>query len=84
MAELSPTSVPHREPKALTVRSVVASVVVIAVSVWWDEWMSYDMSGSNISRSHFPLAFLLPYLLLCTLNLLYSRIYPSRALEKPE
>jgi hypothetical protein len=84
MAELSPVSIPSQKPRTLTARSVIASIVIIAASVWWDEWMSYDMSGSNISRSHFPLAFLLPYLLLCTLNLLVGRVRPSLALEKPE
>jgi hypothetical protein len=85
MAELDPyTSQKPVEIPAVTARSVIASVTVIAVSVVWDEWMSYYMSGSNISRSHFPLAFFLPYLVLCLLNLFADRLLPFRALTKPE
>lgn len=77
--DLTPSAV-----RVVTVRSVIAAVLIICVSVWWDEWMSYYMSGSNISRSHFPLAFLLPYLLLCTANLIGQRLYPSLALSRNE
>lgn len=78
-------SVPQRDAvRAVTGRGVAAAILVILASVWWDEWMSYYMSGSNISRSHFPLAFLLPYLLLCTLNLVARRVWPARALTRPE
>ena len=70
--------------RAITARSLTVSLLIILISVLWDEWMSYYMSGSNISRSHFPLAFLLPYLLLCCLNAGCQRVYPSRALNKPE
>ncbi|MGA1198736.1 MAG: hypothetical protein ACO36I_19780, partial [Candidatus Latescibacterota bacterium] len=50
--------------RAVTLRSVGVAVCVIVVSVWWDEWMAYYMDGSNISRSHFPLAFLFPFMAL--------------------
>jgi hypothetical protein len=70
--------------RAVTARSLTASLVIIVISVVWDEWMSYYMSGSNISRSHFPLAFLLPYLCLCILNMFGRRLYPSVALSRPE
>ena len=78
------TSASAVEIQAVTARSMIASFVIILVSVVWDEWMSYYVSGSNISRSHFPLAFLLPYLLLCCLNIFVTRLAPDRGLTKPE
>lgn len=85
MAELSKfQDEPAAEVRAVTVRSVVVSIAIVLISVLWDEWMSYYMSGSNISRSHFPLAFFLPYLLLCILNVFVNRFSPSQGLTKPE
>ena len=63
---------PSGEIRAVTPRAVVAAVVVIAASVLWDEWMPYYMSGSNISRSHFPLALFFPFLAVCVLNMVLS------------
>lgn len=74
----------NSDAQAVSVRSIVTAVCLIAISVWWDEWMTYFMSGSNISRSHFPLALLLPFLLLCILNTVAHRCCPRRALTKPE
>ena len=68
------TSVPSGEIRAVTPRAVVAALVVIAASVLWDEWMPYYVKGSNISRSHFPVAFFFPFLSLAVLNMLLSRL----------
>ncbi len=87
MAELQPSELTgsvRAETRAVTTRSVIWAVCLIVISVWWDEWMTYYMSGSNISRSHFPLAFLLPFLILCLLNAIAHRCCPSRALTRPE
>ena len=46
--------------------------------------MSYYMSGSNISRSHFPLAFFLPYFTLCVANTVCARTVLSVSLSRPE
>lgn len=70
--------------RAVSFRSVTVAVCLIVISVWWDEWMAYYMSGSNISRSHFPLAFLLPFLVLCISNAIAHRCCPKRALTRPE
>ena len=87
MAELNTfplQDAPAVEVRAVTWRSIIVSIVIVLISVVWDEWMSYYMGGSNISRSHFPLAFLLPYFLLCILNTFAHRFLPSRALTRPE
>ena len=70
--------------RAVTTRSVAVSAAVIAASVLWDEWMGYYSSGSNISRSHFPMAFFFPYLAACTSNLLVDRLFPGRGLSRQE
>lgn len=70
--------------RAVTPRSVAAAIAVIAATVWWDEWMSYYIDGSNISRSHFPLAFLFPFLCLCVLNMLMVGYRPAWGLSRPE
>ena len=67
-----------------TYRTAVAAVGVIVVSVLWDEWMPYYSRGSNISRSHFPLAVFYPFLTLCVLNLLANRRGSSWALTRAE
>ncbi|HCK09908.1 MAG TPA: hypothetical protein DHW45_08535 [Candidatus Latescibacteria bacterium] len=69
---------------AVTLRAMILAVVTVLVSVLWDEWNPYYMDGSNISRSHFPLAFLLPYLLLCVANVAVHRLIPGGGLSKPE
>ena len=64
------------EIRAVTPRAVATALVVIAVSILWNEWISYYIKGSNISRSHFPMAFFFPFLTVCVLNMLmkiYSR-----------
>lgn len=70
--------------RAVTARSVIASVAVIAVSVLWNEWMPYYTSGSNISRSHFPMAFFFPFLTACTLNLMLNHLRPGWAFSRSE
>ena len=70
--------------RAVTPRAMVAAVVVIVLGVLWDEWMTFYMAGSNISRSHFPLALLFPFLSLAVLNKLVRRLSPGWALTRPE
>lgn len=70
--------------RAVTLRSVGAAVCVIGVSVWWDEWMAYYMGGSNISRSHFPLAFLFPFMALAVGNIIVRHIGTHWALTRAE
>ena len=70
--------------RAVTTRSVIVSVVVIGVSVLWDEWMPYYTAGSNISRSHFPMAFFFPFLITCLLNLLVNYVRPNSGLTRQE
>lgn len=70
--------------RAVTVRSVTAAIGVIVVSVWWDEWMTYYMDGSNISRSHFPLAFLFPFMMLAVGNVIVRGMGATWALTRAE
>ena len=70
--------------RAVTLRSVGVAVCVIVVSVWWDEWMAYYMDGSNISRSHFPLAFLFPFMALAVGNIVVRNMRASWALTRAE
>ncbi|MBT3603907.1 MAG: hypothetical protein HN521_12645, partial [Candidatus Latescibacteria bacterium] len=70
--------------RAVTFRSIGAAVCVIGVSVWWDEWMAYYMGGSNISRSHFPLAFLFPFMVLAIGNMVIRNIGSHWALTRAE
>jgi hypothetical protein len=53
----------NEQIRAVTPRAVAVALVVNVASVLWDEWMPYYISGSNISRSHFPMAFFFPFLL---------------------
>ena len=46
--------------------------------------MPYYTSGSNISRSHFPMAFFFPFLTACTLNLMLNHLRPGWALSRSE
>jgi len=69
---------------AVTLRSLAAAAVVISATVLWDEWMSYYISGSNISRSHFPLAFFFPFLAVCCLHALGKAGRPGWGLSRPE
>ena len=70
--------------RAVTPRAIFVALVIIVATVLWDEWMAYYMSGSNISRSHFPLALLFPFLSLAVLNLIARRFLPSLVLTPPE
>lgn len=70
--------------RAVTPRSIFAAVVIIIVTVLWDEWMAYYMAGSNISRSHFPLALLFPFLSLAVFNMATRLAVPSLTLTPPE
>jgi hypothetical protein len=70
--------------RAVTPRAIFVAVVIIIITVLWDEWMAYYMSGSNISRSHFPLALLFPFLSLAVLNIIARRFLPSLVLTPPE
>ncbi|MYF18099.1 MAG: hypothetical protein F4215_12175, partial [Gemmatimonadetes bacterium] len=70
--------------RAVTTRSVIASIVVITASVLWNEWMPYYTSGSNISRSHFPMAFFFPFLIACTLNLTLNHLRAGWGLSRSE
>lgn len=70
--------------RAVTPRAIIASVGVIAVSVLWNEWMPYYTSGSNISRSHFPMAFFFPFLTACILNLALNHLRPGLGLSRSE
>lgn len=74
----------EKKERAVTVRSVGAAVCVIVVSVWWDEWMTYYMDGSNISRSHFPLAFLFPFMVLAVGNMVIRKMVVAWALTRSE
>lgn len=67
-----------------TYRTAIAAVSLIVISVLWNEWMPYYSRGSNISRSHFPLAVFYPFLSLCVLNLLANRRGSSWALSRSE
>ena len=67
-----------------THRTAVASVAMILVSVLWNEWMPYYTSGSNISRSHFPVALFYPFLILCICNLLANHRRSTYALTRSE
>ena len=70
--------------RAVTPRAIFVAIVIIVSTVLWDEWMAYYMSGSNISRSHFPLALLFPFLSLAVLNIIARRALPSLMLTPPE
>jgi len=70
--------------RAVTFRAIGAAVCVIVVSVWWDEWMAYYMGGSNISRSHFPLAFLFPFMALAVGNIVVRNVVANWALTRAE
>lgn len=74
----------ERAARAVTLRAVSTAVVVIGVSTWWNDWASYYMAGSNISRSHFPLAFLFPFMMVAVGNLLVGRVHSAWALTGPE
>ena len=64
MAEVSTypteTAEVHRG-RAVTPRCILAGISIIILTVLWDEWTAYYMRGSNISRSHFPMALLFPF-----------------------
>jgi len=72
------------ETRAVTPRAVLAALVVGGSAVLWDEWNPYYIDGSNISRSHFPMAFFFPFLLLCSGNLLLRHFGSRWYLSKPE
>jgi len=72
------------EIRAVTTRSVIVSIVVIVTSVLWNEWMPYYTSGSNISRSHFPMGLFFPFLIACMINLLVNYWRPGRGLIREE
>ena len=87
MAEVSTypteTAEVHRG-RAVTPRCILAGISIIILTVLWDEWTAYYMRGSNISRSHFPMALLFPFLSLAVLNMLARLIRPSAALMPSE
>ena len=70
--------------RAVTLRSVGTALVVIALSILWDEWISYHFRGSNISRSHFPMAFFFPFLVTVTISMLLHRLRPGLGLSRSE
>ncbi len=76
----------HRDApvRAVTTRSVLVSIVVIAVSVLWNEWMPYYTAGSNISRSHFPMALFFPFLTVCILNWILHHVGSGWVLTRSE
>jgi hypothetical protein len=87
MAEVSihQNSAPEsQEMRAVTPRSICAAIGIIVLTVLWDEWMPYYMAGSNISRSHFPLALLFPFVALAVFNMLTRLAIPSLALNTLE
>jgi hypothetical protein len=65
-------------------RALATALVVIAVSVLWDEWTAYYVRGSQLSRSHFPMAFFFPFLTVTVLNRLVERAWPGQGLTRPE
>jgi hypothetical protein len=75
---------PTEDVSAVTLRAISAAFCVIVVSVWWDEWMTYYMDGSNISRSHFPLAFLFPFMALAVGNIAIRHLGAGWALTRAE
>ena len=80
MAEVSihQNSAPEsQEMRAVTPRSICAAIGIIVLTVLWDEWTPYYMAGSNISRSHFPLALLFPFVALAVFNMLTRLAIPS-------
>ena len=81
---LTEASTQSNEVRAVTPRSVAVSILVITVSVLWDEWNPYYSAGSNISRSHFPMAFFFPFLATCLTNLLVNNIWPGTGLSRSE
>ncbi|MCY3683455.1 MAG: hypothetical protein OXH16_18815, partial [Gemmatimonadetes bacterium] len=83
MAELAHTQKPL-DRGLRTYRTAIASVAMILVSVLWNEWMPYYTSGSNISRSHFPVALYYPFLILCICNLLANHRRSTWALTRSE
>ncbi|MXX14881.1 MAG: hypothetical protein F4Z86_15790 [Gemmatimonadetes bacterium] len=83
MAELAHTQKPISRGLR-TYRTALASVAMILVSVLWNEWMPYYTSGSNISRSHFPVALYYPFLILCICNLLANHRRSVWALTRSE
>ena len=70
--------------RAVTPRCVLAGIGIIILTVLWDEWTAYYMRGSNISRSHFPMALFFPFLSLAVVNMLTRLILPSAALTPSE
>ena len=75
---------PEGEARAVTLRSVGAALVVIVLSILWDEWISYLFRGSNISRSHFPMAFFFPFLATVVVSMLLHALRPGLGLSRSE
>ncbi len=75
---------PDGEVKAVTLKSVTAAILIVLFSIWWDEWTPFYMAASNISRSHFPLAFFFPLLVLSIWNLIVRRLNPGWELSRAE
>ncbi|MDA0709632.1 MAG: hypothetical protein O3B73_05400 [bacterium] len=69
---------------AVRFRSVSVGICVIVASVWWDDWMTFYMDGSNISRSHFPLALLFPFVILAICNIWVGNKAADWALTRQE
>ena len=75
---------PAANARAVTLRSVGTALVVIALSILWDERMSYQTGGSAISRSHFPMALFCPFLAVAVISMLLHRFRPGSGLSRQE
>ncbi|OGG46162.1 MAG: hypothetical protein A3F84_26140 [Candidatus Handelsmanbacteria bacterium RIFCSPLOWO2_12_FULL_64_10] len=77
-------AVPPDQVRAVTPRAVATALVIVVTGVLWSEWSPYYFDGSQISRSHFPVAFFLPFLIVGVFNALVKRRWPGRGLTRPE
>ena len=73
-----------QEMRGVTPRSIAAAIGIVIATVLWDEWMAFYMRGSNISRSHFPVALLFPFLALAVFSMIARLAIPSLALNRLE